>query len=152
MAALSPHFTLQEMISSDTAVKKGFPNIPDDLECMNLVRLCADLLEPIREIIGNPMHINSGFRADRVNAAVGGMQYPPSAHLFGRAADFVVPGMDLSTAWDKIKNENLPFDQLIWETNRFGSQWIHASVPEYGIKPRRIVLYLQKRENRKYLG
>lgn len=152
MANLSPNFTLIEMISSDRAKKLGIPNIPDDAHVMNLISLCQDLLEPMRAIIGMPMKINSGYRSPEVNTAVGGVWN--SAHLDGRAADFVVPSMDLNQAWGMLvlKKDELPFDQLIWETNRLGSQWIHAAIAKQGETPRKEVLYLQQRPNRKYVS
>jgi hypothetical protein len=88
------------------------------------------------------MQINSGYRCPALNAAVGGVGN--SAHMDGRAADFIVPGTDLNLAWDQIlaAKERLPFDQLIWERNGLGSQWIHAAIAKDGEDPRGQVLRL----------
>jgi uncharacterized protein YcbK (DUF882 family) len=48
----------------------------------------ADLLEDIRKHFGKPVHINSAFRTESWNDAVGGSRY--SRHLAGEAADIWV--------------------------------------------------------------
>ena len=52
-------------------------------------------LQCIREHFGKPLHITSGYRTAAHNAAVGGSK--SSQHLLGRAADFWVEGVDVST-------------------------------------------------------
>lgn len=150
MANLSPHFTLAEMIRSEACAKRGIANIPDDAEIMNGVLLCSEILEPFRELIGMPMKVNSGFRGHECNALVGGMFN--SAHLYFRACDFIVPNLDLSEAWAKVKDSGLPWDQLIWETNKTGSQWIHVAIAKQGETPRKEVLYLQQRPLRRFVS
>ena len=71
---LSEHFTLEEMLHSDTAEKKKIENRINAVEVNNLVRLCTKVLEPLREHFHQPIHINSGFRCQALNAAVGGAQ------------------------------------------------------------------------------
>jgi uncharacterized protein YcbK (DUF882 family) len=48
----------------------------------------ADLLENIRQHFGKPVHINSAFRTESWNDAVGGRRH--SKHLAGEAADIWV--------------------------------------------------------------
>lgn len=150
MANLSPNFTLDELTKSTRARQLGLPNIPNDEDAANLIRLCHTLLEPIRDLLDTPMRINSGYRSPQLNAAVGGV--PTSAHMEGRAADFVTPQADLSEAWRTIEKADLPFDQLIWEKNGFGSQWIHIAIAKQGEEPRKQILKLQARPYRKYLS
>jgi hypothetical protein len=142
MTQLTEHFSLEEMVSSPTAAKRGIANIPEDADALNLVRLCTLLLEPIRALLDAPVQINSCYRCPALNAAVGGVSN--SAHMTGRAADFIVPGQDLNLAWDQIlaASSSLPFDQLIWERNGLGSQWIHVAIAKYGEDPRGEVLRL----------
>ena len=64
------------------------PNLQDSPSVeviINLVYLCAVVLEPLRKMIGHPVRINSGYRSARLNKEVGGV--PNSFHLTGRAAD-----------------------------------------------------------------
>lgn len=53
------------------------------------------VLQCIREHFGKPLHITSGYRTARHNAAVGGSK--SSQHLLGGAADFWVEGVDVAT-------------------------------------------------------
>lgn len=79
---LSPHFTLAEMTETN------HPNLQDEPSIeviINLVYLCAVVLEPLRKMLGQPVRINSGYRSARLNNEVGGV--PNSYHLTGRAAD-----------------------------------------------------------------
>lgn len=70
------HFTVKEFACKDGS---------------NLVLIdekLADLLEDIRKHFGKPVHINSAFRTESWNDAVGGSRY--SRHLAGEAADIWV--------------------------------------------------------------
>ena len=59
---LTTHFTLEEMLHSETAEKKKIENRINAAEVDNLVRLCQKVLEPLRDHFHQPIHINSGFR------------------------------------------------------------------------------------------
>lgn len=131
---LSPHFSLSEMTRSQTAARRGFDNAPSPEAVANLQRLCVDLLEPIRALLGARMTVDSGYRCSAVNAAVGGSA--TSAHLDGRACDFVPVGLSLDAAFDLICESSLPFDQAIVECNG----WIHVGIAKAGETPRRQAL------------
>ena len=133
---LSPHFSLEELVHSDVAIRRGLDNTPNQGEVTNLRRLCETALEPTRWLLGVPLRVNSGFRAPAVNAAVGGKQN--SAHLDGRACDFVPVGMDLGEAFQMIRQSSIPYDQVILEFNA----WIHLAVAKAGVDPRRQALVL----------
>lgn len=119
---LSEHFTLQELTASGIALRTGLDNTPDAPHVANLTRLCEMLLEPVRSLLGVPLHINSGYRSGLVNAAIGGAMN--SAHMEGRAADFVPIGFPLREAFDVLRTSGLPFDQIIFEC----AAWIHIAV------------------------
>ncbi len=104
----------------------------------NAHRFALDPYEPAREVLGVPLHTNSGFRCQALNAAVGGA--PTSRHLLGLAADLVPVGLDLEAAFRQIvaamKAGQLPgIDQAILECHR----WIHLQAAEQG-KPRQMLL------------
>ena len=128
---LTPNFSLGELSHSDVALRRGYDNTPNERETANLKRLAETLLEPARAMLGVPMHVNSGFRCASVNAAVGGARN--SAHMDGRACDFVPVGMDLLEAFTKLAHSDLPYDQIIIECNA----WIHLAVAELGTDSRR---------------
>jgi hypothetical protein len=114
---LSPHFTLGEMLKSDTAERQKIKNYPTVQQLLNLVQLCNNILEPVREHYGKPVRVTSGFR----------IFTPSSQHGKGEAADFEVPGVrNLDVA--KWIRDNLRFDQLILEAYGVGNAgWIHCS-------------------------
>ncbi|WP_228268146.1 D-Ala-D-Ala carboxypeptidase family metallohydrolase, partial [Acinetobacter ursingii] len=85
MTQLSPHFSLAEM----TVTSTGITNVPTGQHLKNLT-YTAQQMEKVRAILGGlPIQVNSGFRCDAVNRAVGGVT--TSAHSFGFAVDFVCP-------------------------------------------------------------
>lgn len=131
---LSPNFTLQEMTFSQTAARLGVDNTPNDEQLANLVRLCETLLEPARLMLEVPLHVDSGFRSPHINQLVGGASN--SAHMEGRAADVLPIGMGLQEAFDKLRHDGLPYDQIIIECNA----WIHLSIPALDAMARRQAL------------
>ncbi len=128
---LTKNFYLKEFVISQEAERHGYRNEPNEKQIENLKLLCVNVLQPLREIIAVPIFINSGFRSFDVNAVVGGKFN--SKHLEGKAADFIVPSMNLVDVFNIIM-QKLSFDQLIYE---FGNQprldrrveagWIHVS-------------------------
>jgi hypothetical protein len=123
---LSPHFTLEEMIKSQSGDRAGIDNVPTAAHREALRALCVQVLEPIREHFG-PVVINSGDRGAELNRLVGGAA--SSQHCAGEAADVEVPGIsngDLARWVEK----NLEYDQLILECYKPGipsSGWVHVS-------------------------
>ncbi|HWB64784.1 MAG TPA: D-Ala-D-Ala carboxypeptidase family metallohydrolase [Chitinophagales bacterium] len=126
---LSPHFSLEEMLMSQTATRMGFTeqfNPPQDV-IDNLTTLCNKVLEPLRAAISKkmgkdtPVIVTSGYRCLRTNRAIGGADN--SQHTRGQAADTHVPGMSIEDWYQFIRSSGIAYDQLIQE---FG-QWAHIS-------------------------
>ena len=86
---LSPHFALKEFTKSPTAIKLGIKNIPPQEAVENLKRLCKGTLEPLREKLGLPIIITSGFRTKALNDMLSHSS-ERSQHMLGQAADFYV--------------------------------------------------------------
>jgi hypothetical protein len=124
---LSQHFTLAELIASQTATAQGIDNTPSAEVRRQLGDLCNITLEPIRTLCGNnPMLVTSGYRSPTLNAAIGGAVN--SAHMVGAAADFTIPGfgtVDQVCAVIAEHLEALQIDQLINETGG-GARWVHV--------------------------
>jgi hypothetical protein len=120
---LTPHFTLEELCLSETAVRAGIDNTPPADVVANLLRL-ARMLEKVRALLKRPIHITSGFRCPELNARIGGSK--TSAHLEGRAADFICPAFGTPyVVAKKIAAARLGYDQMIHEYGR----WVHIAVP-----------------------
>ena len=122
---LSEHFTLEEFIYSETAIRKGIDNYPDNIAITNLMMLCRDVLEPAREEYGKAMIISSGYRCEELNKAVGGAK--TSLHMQGLAADIVCS--EPKKLFEILKKGK--FDQLLWE-HAGKIQWIHVSYKPNG--------------------
>ncbi len=114
---LSPHFKLSELLRTDKGRELGLPNDPSPEIVANLRKLCAEALEPIREKVG-PLKVNSGYRSDAVNKAVGGST--TSAHSFGLAAD-LHPPKGCKALMNAIIASGVKLDQLIFEHT-----WVHV--------------------------
>jgi zinc D-Ala-D-Ala carboxypeptidase len=127
---LTPHFTLAEMVYSDTANACGIDNSasPDIVD--NLTRLCG-VLEEIRTLCGdNPVSVSSGYRCTQLNSAVGGVS--DSAHLYGLAADISIPAYGNPTVICQNLQPHLGelgIDQLIDETSGT-ARWVHVGLCE----------------------
>jgi len=127
---LSEHFTLGELIRSDTADRLGIDNMPPAELIPKLERICTEILEPIREHFGKPFRPSSGYRSPAVNKAVGSST--TSQHCKAEAVDFEIPGVSNYELAVWIR-DNLEFDQLILECYRPGepnSGWVHVSLKE----------------------
>ena len=86
---LTPHFSLLEMCESRTASRYGIVNVAPPEAVENLKRLCGHSLEPLREALGLPVVITSGYRCQRLNEILA-HSARRSQHLTGCAADFYV--------------------------------------------------------------
>ena len=125
---LTPHFTLDEMVFSQTAARVGIDNTPTAQIVHNLRRVCQ-ALETVREEMGElPVIVSSGYRSAALNRAVGGSA--SSRHMLGLAVDFTVPryGSTLRVA-RAIASCGLQYDQLIHEYGR----WVHLGLAPEGV-------------------
>ena len=131
---LTKNFTLAELTKTDV----NRPNIPNETEIGRLRALAVNILQPLRDALGRPIIVNSAFRSEAVNLAVGGV--PTSQHRLGEAADIVVRDIDPLRLAQYIVSLRLPFDQLIREPT-----WVHVSFREAG---RRQLLTMKRVEGR----
>ena len=68
---LSDNFTLAELVKSQTAERCGIDNNPDKEQISNLVSLCENVLQPIRNYFDKPVVITSGFRSPELSQKIG---------------------------------------------------------------------------------
>ena len=128
---LSKNFTLTEYTKSQTALRQGIDNTPNDEHLASAKLLFEKVVQPVRDHFG-PTVINSGYRGPALNAAVGGSS--SSQHCKGEAVDIECPGVP---NYDVAKwiEDNLDFDQLILEFYTPGipdSGWVHVSYKSEG--------------------
>lgn len=133
---LTESFSLAEFVVSETAERKNINNSPSDLEIGNLLNITAPNLQKIRNLLGKPINITSGYRCFQLNKAVGGA--PDSAHLRGLGVDFISPQFGTPKEVCQFlasRVKDLHIDQLIYE-----GSWIHVGYAAVGVKPRGEVL------------
>ena len=139
---LTEHFSLQEMLRSDLAIKYGIKNEPKTQEeavqvIANLVAICTKILEPLREYMQQPIYINSAYRSESLNKILHSSS-PSSQHLNASAVDIRITTVEqMNKMVGFIKT--IEFDQLIIEQNSCGSRWLHVSYNRTG-KNRKQVL------------
>jgi len=127
MEKISSHITYAESIHSNTAKRRGIDNTPNPTQVENMKLTAEKIFEPLREWVGGPIKINSFFRSEVLNEAIGGST--TSQHCKGQAFDIddVYGRKSNAEMYNWIK-ENLDFDQMIWE---FGTDmqpnWVHVS-------------------------
>lgn len=119
------YFTIKEMTKSSTAKANGIDNTPSDEGVLKLQKLIEAVLDPLREWYGKPIKVNSGYRCEALNKAVGGSD--TSQHRLGEAADITVGTKKGNKKLFEYIKDNLPFDQLINESN---FSWVHVSYRE----------------------
>jgi len=143
---LTRNFTLQELIKSDTAIRKGIDNNPNADQIEKLKKLCENVLQPVRDQFGR-VKVTSGYRSPELCVAIGSSLN--SQHAKAEACDFEVIGVDNAEVADWVY-KNCQTDQLILEFYTPGepqSGWIHASWVEF--QPRAQYMRAFRDENKK---
>jgi hypothetical protein len=138
MGTISKNFSYREFEESETAKARGITNVISSFEVRDAIReLTNTVLQPLRDAWGLPLHVNSGYRCPKLNAAVGGAA--TSQHTKGEAADIKAehPVKLAQLAYDL----GLPYDQMI-----IYPTFVHFSHKLHG-EQRRQVLY-----NKSYKG
>lgn len=136
------YFSLSEFLNSSTAKRLGIDNTPS-FEIVDNLNKLADYLDVIREKVGKPILISSGFRCPVLNKAVGGVSN--SQHQKGLAADLLCADM---VKLESVLRETGGFDQLIKEHRKGfpNSYWLHVSVCARNGRPRnQIIMNLEKK-------
>lgn len=129
---ITKNFTFEEMIKSNTATRLGINNNPSKEEAENIIQLVEKVLQPIRNKYGKPIVVNSGYRCEKLNNAVGGSK--TSQHRYGAAADIEANNGNNTKLFycikEMIEKGEIEVGQLIWE---YGSKenpnWVHVSLP-----------------------
>jgi len=123
---LSKYFDSRELIFSKIAEENGIDNMPDD-KTLETLKYTASQLDKVRELLGKPVNVSSGYRCLQVNRRIGSKD--TSQHLKGEAVDFKCELFgNPKKVFDKIKESNIQFDQLIVEFN----SWVHISFVKNG--------------------
>lgn len=122
---LSPNFTLEEMCRSKTAATRFILNEPSDPVVLeNLKRLAERVLQPLRDHVGKPLIVNSGYRTVALNNYLKGAKN--SYHVYGCAADLKMDNWEMAYDCASFVTRELPFNEVII-SKRDSSIWLHVA-------------------------
>lgn len=143
MEQFTKNFSYDELINSTTAKRLGLDNTPNEQEKEKLRRLAIEILQPIRDAWKSPIVVNSAYRSEAVNKAVGGVKN--SQHRLGEAADITIGGKErnrklFNFIYKLISQGKIKVGQLIDEYNY---SWIHISLHRTNGKPNNQILHLK---------
>ena len=143
MEQFTKNFSYDELIASATAKRLGLDNTPSEEEKERLRQLAEEILQPIRDAWKSPIIVNSAYRSEEVNKAVGGVKN--SQHRLGEAADITIGGKErnrklFNFIQKLIQKGDIYVGQLIDEYNY---SWIHVSLPRTNGKPNNQILHLK---------
>lgn len=119
---LSPNFKVGELIESRIAYnqKLYMQYVKQERIMANLEFLVVHLLQPLRDIVKEPILISSGYRCKALNVLAGGAAN--SLHIQGLAADIYSPGRNLLL----VKAlQNMEFHECL-----IHNSYIHVSIKE----------------------
>jgi zinc D-Ala-D-Ala carboxypeptidase len=143
---LTANISLDELIKSQVAERKGINNNPSPMQIENLKALAVNILQPIRSQFDKPLIISSGFRCAQLCIEIGSsIDSEHCADKKSAAADFEIPGVDNKELAEWIKS-NLEYNQLILEFYRDGepsSGWVHCSYSTDLNKKQSLIAYRQ---------
>jgi len=151
MVRISKHISYKEATRSATALRLGIENIPNEYQLQNMEMVAKKVFEPLRETVDAPIKINSFFRCEELNKAIGGSS--KSQHCQGRAIDIddIYGHVSNAFMYYYIK-DNLDFDQLIWE---FGTDhnpdWVHVSYVDEDSNRKRCLKAYRENGKTKYI-
>ena len=117
---LSRNFTLEELTATSHRKLQDTPTL---VVIQNLQKLCIHVLQPLRDAIGRPVYITSGYRSVKLNARVGGVNN--SYHLRGLAADIHVDNEEHAKVLFDILRKN-PYVHRVIIERKNGARWIHV--------------------------
>ena len=150
MNNISNHISYKEGVYSNTAIRRGINNTPDEEQLANMKLIADEVFEPLRAYVNGPIKINSFFRSPELNTAIGGSS--KSQHCHGQAIDLDDTfGMMTNAEMYEFIKEHLDFDQMIWE---FGDDenpaWVHVSYVSPEKNRRRCLLAYKDNKKTKY--
>ena len=147
MGTISKHISYHEGTYSRTGERRDLDNTPNEEQLKCMKEVANNLFEPLRKWVGGGIKINSFFRGEPVNTAIGGSTR--SQHMKGQAIDIDDTfGHKTNAEMYHYIKDNLDFDQLIWEFgNDKNPNWIHISWVSH--RPNRKKLTIAKKVNGK---
>ena len=108
---ISKNLSLKEATRSNTARRLNIENTPDGYELGNMELIAKEIFQPLREWVGGPIRVNSFYRCEELNRAIGGSSN--SQHCEGRAIDLDdIHGHATNAEMFNYIKDNLSFDLM----------------------------------------
>ena len=153
---ISKHISEKEATKSITAMRLGLANTPDGNILSNMKNVAEHIFEPLRKWVGGPIKINSFYRSEALNKAIGGATKngkQTSQQCYGQAMDIDdIYGHKTNAEMFNYIKDNLNFDQMIWE---FGDStnpdWVHVSYVSDSVNRNRILKAVRDKGKTKYI-
>lgn len=121
---LTQNFTFFELANTSVSKFKE-KNLTEAKKIMGRMYQLAGFAERVREIIGHPLIINSGYRCVALNNALKGSL--TSQHLLAEAIDIRTNAKTPNEIFKILVASDLKYDQIILE--KVGNaQWVHVSI------------------------
>ena len=136
------YFQLEELLTSSTARQKSIENLPSWTIVGHLLELGA-FLDDLRAAWGSGIKVNSGFRNEALNKAVGGSN--TSVHKIGYAADLYPANGKFDDFCKFVRKwlDHRAYDQVLIERNKKGGRWLHIGLYSNSGQQRRICKELE---------
>jgi zinc D-Ala-D-Ala carboxypeptidase len=149
---ISKYVSYDEVVVSNTALRKNIDNSPNECQLEKIRVLCKKVFDPLREWVGGPVKVNSVFRSKKLNSAIGGSKKSQHMALKGAAID-IDDNYNHKTNLEMFHyiKDNLKFDQLIYEFGDYNNpRWLHISYNE-GANRNRVLIATKINEKTTYL-
>ena len=148
---ISKHISYKEATHSATALRRDLDNTPNDEQLKCMEEVAENLFEPLREWVGGPIKVNSFFRGEPVNTAIGGSKR--SQHMKGQAIDIDDTfGYKTNAEMYHYIKDNLDFDQMIWEFgNDENPNWVHISWVSHRTNRKKLTIAKKVNGRTKYI-
>ena len=147
---ISKTVSLNEATRSNTAVRFGIDNTPNEAQKMALTDTAVHIVDAVRKQFGDAVDISSFFRSEKLNKKIGGAK--GSQHTTGEAVDLDSRDNALNLAIFNFVKDNLVFDQLILEAPDVNGvpSWTHVSFVNHPKQNRgQVLVYLAS--SKKYI-
>jgi uncharacterized protein YcbK (DUF882 family) len=108
---LTNNFSLEEFDCHDNSVTP--------VGVVGNLKKLAENLQVLRDYLGKPIKVNSGYRSPLYNIKIGGAKN--SQHLFGKASDIVVDGYTPQQVFDAIETLQARGEMAIGGLKAYGA-------------------------------
>tara|TARA_R100001463_G_scaffold130269_1_gene189542 strand:+ start:980 stop:1471 length:492 start_codon:yes stop_codon:yes gene_type:complete len=146
------NFAAIEFYRSLTAKKYNIDNVPKEQSTLQNLNLLANKAQEMRDLLGRPMVITSGYRCLELNDKLSASA-ADSYHLYGLGLDFVVPHMSPREVCKFFKNKILCDKMMasyMWnKKEKRWMRWVHVQFNSNSKQDRNYFLFERIKNGKK---